>query len=147
METKIEEKKDISLEMVKNYLQKASKHLYITEQKQVFKVFPIQTNDNYYYVTLKFDGNNSYVQITNINLYADAQGKYVKTLKNEIGNSLFPQHYNRKNSIPNFKIAREKISEVKQYIENNFNGMNKKEIEAEMEKQLTGLELRETQEA
>ena len=159
METQVKEKgNEVNLEKIEKYFETVSKHLFMsdldnvvdvkgiamgnkvlncTDKGKFFKAFSVKIKDKLYYVTMRFDGiNPGSIYIGDINWYVNV---YKNCAKNVISDIIFPKHYNQRTSIPNFKAMKEKVAEIKKFIEENFNGENNREIEKEIDKMLIGL--------
>lgn len=138
METQVKEKgNEVNLEKIEKYFETVSKHLFLTEKGKFFKAFSVKVKDKLYYVALEFNGvDSNNVHISDVDYYVK---NYGNCAKNVISDIIFPQHYNQRTSIPNFKAMKEKVAEIKKFIEENFNGENNREIEKEINKMLIGL--------
>jgi len=145
METQVKEKgSEVNLEKIEKYFETASKHLFLTEQGKFFKAFPVKVKDKLYYVALEFDGvDSNNVHISDVDYFVRVYGSCAK---NVISNILFPQHYNKRTSISNFKAMREKVTEIKKFIEENFNGTNTQKVQDEVKKMLVGLTIKKKEE-
>jgi hypothetical protein len=138
METQVKE--NVMLQKVEDYLESVSEHLFVTENEKFFKAFPIKIKDKLFCIKLEFDGlNSNYTRIYDINGYVEG---YKSNSKHVISKMLFPQHYDKKISIPNFKVMREKMEEIKKFVEENFDGTNKQSVETAIQKMLVGIELK-----
>jgi len=134
---KTEEEKQVNLQKIENYLKTASKHLFLTEEGKFFKAFPVQIKDKLYVVALEFDGvDSNRVWISDVNIYIQ---RYKNSAKSVLSDILFPQHKNKRTSIPNFKAMKEKTEEIKKFIEEKFDGTNTQAIQDEIKKMLVGL--------
>ncbi len=145
METQTKEKaNEVNLEKIEKYLETASKHLFLTEKGSFFKTFPVKVKGKLYYVAMEFDGlvsNNVY--ISDVSHHVQVYGNCAK---NVISDILFPQHYNKRTSISNFKAMREKTAEIKKFIEEKFDGTNSQEIRKEVGNMLVGLTVKKKEE-
>lgn len=141
METQVkEQKKEVNLEQVEKYLESVSKHLFLTENGKFFKVFPVTVKGKLYSVVMEFDGvDSNRVTINDMDYYIRIYGGNAKHV---ISKMLFPQHSNKKTSIPNFKAMKQKVEEIKSFIEEKFDGTNRNDIESQAEKMLVGLEVK-----
>lgn len=140
METQVKEKtnvNEVGLQKIEKYLETVSKHLFLTEKEKFFKAFPVTNNGKLYYVTLEFDGiGTNFIHISDVDYYEKNYGNCAKSVISDI---LFPQYYNKKTSIPNFKTMKEKVAEIKKLIEEKFDGNNKQKVQEEVKKMLGGL--------
>ena len=139
METQLENKTEVDLKKVENYLNSVSKHLYLSEDgKKFIKAFPITVNNKLYFVKLEFDGktrNNA--SIVDVDYYVEHYGSNAKCVIEHI---IFPPHGEKRSSITNFKAMREKVAEIKKLIEEKFDDNNRPEIQKEVSQLLVGLE-------
>lgn len=145
METQVKKKaNEVNLEKIEKYFETVSNHLFLTEKEKFFKAFSVKVKDKLYYVALEFDGiDSNNVYISDVDYYLRV---YRKCAKNVISNILFPQHYNKKTSIPNFKAMRERIAEIKKFIEEKFDGTNAQKVQDEVKKMLVGLTVKKKEE-
>mgnify|MGYP001767380594 CR=1 FL=1 len=145
METQVKEKaNEVNLEKIEKYFETVSKHLFLTEKGKFFKAFPVKVKNKLYYVAMEFDGiDSNNVYISDVDYYVK---NYGSCAKNVISNILFPQHYNKKTSIPNFKAMKEKVAEIKKFIEEKFDGTNAQKIQDEVKKMLVGLTVKKKEE-
>ena len=141
METQLNEKVElVSLKKIENYLETTSKHLFLTEDGRFFKAFPVKIKDVLYCATLEFDGKEfNKVNIIDTNHYIKYYGNNAKSV---IADILFPQHSGKKVSTSNFKAMKEKVNEVKKFIEEKCDGTNRDAVASEVKKMLVGLEVK-----
>jgi len=138
-------KTEVDLKKVVDYLETVSNHCYLTEKNKFFKAFPIQVDGKWYFVQLEFDGKESnHCTITEVDYYVKQYGSCAKAV---IGDIIFPPHYDRRKSIVNFKAMKEKTEEIKKFIEENFDGTNKNEIQQAVKEQLVGLTIKKEEDA
>ena len=144
METNLVEKTvEVNLQKIENYLNKLSGHVYLTEREKFFKVFPVNFKEKLCYATLEFDGVNCYFRISGVDVCINNYGNSSKSV---LSNVLFPQHFDKRISIPNFKLMREKILEVEKLVAEKFDGKNDREIQKEIEVILAGLTVKKKEE-
>jgi hypothetical protein len=138
METQLKEKVDLAnLKKIEDYLETTSKHLFLTEDGKFFKAFSVKIKDKLYCITLNFDGvESNNVTIIDVERYIP---RYGNNTKNVISHFLFPPHVNRRTSISSFKAMKEKVNEIKKFIEEKFDGKNIEIIVNEIKKMLVGL--------
>ena len=131
-------KKDINLQKIESYLRETSKHLFLTEDGKFSKTFPINVGDKLFAVTMKFNGDSKpYIFIRDIDSLIRNYGNDSKcVLKDEI----FPPYYEKRASIINFKAMKEKMEEVKKYMQETFNGENCDDVTKIIKEMLLGLE-------
>lgn len=101
------------------YLNKTAKHLFVTEDKMFFKVIPFKVDDAWYYAVIRFNGEKCNMYINSVKRQIEWHGKYTKKC---IKDELFPQHSDKKTSITNFKLMREKTFEIVKYLTANYTG-------------------------
>lgn len=112
METMVNTKTEMYQEQEREilaYLNKCSKHLFIDENNRFFKVMLIRVGNSWRYVTLTFDDKDVYIKSESVRKMIEWHGN---DAKNVIKRELFPMHYNRKSSIPNFKEMKEKMFQI-----------------------------------
>jgi hypothetical protein len=137
METTVKIDTQVIEQQVLAYLHKTAKHLFISEDsKMFFKVIPINVNGEWYYVTIKFNGDKCYTSINSVKKRIEWNDSKTKRV---IQQDLFPQHYDKNTSIPNFKAMRGKTFEIIKYVQTNFNGKNEDEIKQGIGKILEGM--------
>ena len=123
METKTKAQKTVQEvgQEVLAYLNKTAKHLFITEDKSFFKVIPVRVNEKWYYVTIRFNGETC-------NMYVGDVAKKIEyhheCARRSIKDDLFPINYDKKISIPNFKLMREKTLEIVKLFQAHYIGNN-----------------------
>jgi len=99
---------------VSNYLNKTSKHLFVTESGYYYKIITFKRNEKEYYATLLF--NNDNFQINDQEIVSDNYYNYYgNNTTNMIKHMLFPEYYKTK-SIPFFKKMKNLIKEIEQEI-------------------------------
>lgn len=139
METKVK-KSEMSVQQLEQevlaYLNKTAKHLFITEDKMFFKVIPVSINDKWYYASIRFNGEKCIVNITDVSKMIAWHHEHVKRV---IKDSLFPLNYDKKTSIPNFRLMREKTLEIVKYLQANYVGTNDVTVKNGITKILEGI--------
>lgn len=139
-ELELTAKTEVNLQKIENYLETTSEHLFLTENGRFFKAFPIKVKDSLYCVSLEFDGlESNYVRIIDVNYFVNNYGNDSKFV---LSKTLFPQHLDKRSSIPNFKAMRELTEKIKKCIEETFDGTNRQVVEKEIAKMLVGMEVK-----
>jgi oligoribonuclease (3'-5' exoribonuclease) len=143
METKVK-KSEMTVQQLEQevlaYLNKTAKHLFVTEDKMFFKVIPVRINDKWYYTSIRFNGVKCYINITDVSKMIAWHHEHVKRV---IKDSLFPLNYDKKTSIPNFRLMREKTLEIVKYLTANYTGSNDSVVKEGITKILEGISLQE----
>ncbi len=134
METK--SKQQIEAE-VSAYLDKTSKHLFVTESGYFYKILSFTKNDKKYYATIML--HKSQVQINVQEIVTDNQYKwYGNNTVNIIKHSLFPDYYKTK-SIPFFKKMKGLMKEIE--VEISIDNTKNKDLMEKIKGQISDLEV------
>lgn len=100
------------------YLNKTSKHLFVHEfnQDRLFKVIPFKCGNKNVVATIKISETRITVTLKELNYYSASSLIDMKY-------DFFPT-WNKARSIKNFKGIRQLTSEIKEYLENNYDDSN-----------------------
>jgi len=95
---------------LENYLIKTSNHVFLIEGGFYYKVLPLHSEGNLYYITLIMGKDNVTMNVKQAIPERDYQ-YYGNDSANVVKSRLFPEYYKTK-SIPNFKRIRKLIDEI-----------------------------------
>lgn len=113
--------KEVVVNQVENYLNTASKHLFVTASGHLYKVLPLTKDGKLYTLTIMLGKDQVLLNISE-SVTDSMYNWYGNSTANIIKRSLFPEYYKTK-SIPNFKkmriLVNEIVSEIK--YDNNSN--------------------------
>jgi len=125
---------------IMDYLMKASKHLFVDEQGRFYNVMLTKINDEWVYITTRFNGEKSKVIVRPITV---RESPYHTMALAYIQDYIFPKNEDRR-SIPYFKEAKVKMFEVLKTVRKHYDGSidSKLTIEEECSKILSGLTLK-----
>lgn len=119
METRVKKEKVVKTQTneqkVLNYLNKTSRHLFINDKGEFYKVMPIKVKDKWYAVALTFNGTTVTTMYIDIQKYI---GWYDNNVLSIIKHELFYGFSGK--AIRNFKLMKEKMLEVNKYLVNNY---------------------------
>ena len=92
-----------------NYLNKASKHLFLTENNKFFKVMPVKFGDKLHAVTIFFGEGKPDVYVIDVDKYISWYGgNALNVMQNRLFNG-------DGNAIKHFKAVRELLGKVEQF--------------------------------
>ena len=105
------------------YVNKTAKHLFLDNNKRLFKVIPFKYNDKNMVASIRFDEKYFRMKVEEVEADSTESLFDMKT-------TFFPQWYKSK-SIKNFKLIKEITNTITEYLENEYDGSNLKNAENE----------------
>lgn len=100
------------------YVNTTAKHLFIDENNRFFKVIPFKHGEKNMVASIRFNDKYFWVSINEV-VAKSTQSLFA------LKKSFFPQ-WSETKSIPNFKLMKEKSSEIKEILENEYDGTAEK---------------------
>lgn len=95
---------------VKNYLEKTSRHLFVTESGYLYKIVPLYKDNKTYYATIMVGNGQLLINVKEA--VTDSQYTwYGNNTAHVIKRNVFPEYYKAK-SIPYFKRMRDFLDEM-----------------------------------
>lgn len=101
-----------------NYANTTSKHLFMDENNRFFKVIPFKHGEKNMVASIRFNDSYFWVTINEVKATTTQSLFYLKS-------GFFPQ-WGKTKSIPNFNLMKEKSSEIKEILENEYDGTAEK---------------------